>query len=118
MKELIKKWWFWLSIVAIIAIIACILATIFSNDIIKDYKKQSLSVLNEYKNGNLTDKQASDKLKSIADKMAKEPEIEDKYKSAKMLALQARLSRLSLELFNDGLSNTEVNSNIKEIKEI
>ena len=75
-------------------------------------------MLNEYKNGKLTNKQASDKLESIADKMEKEPEVEDKYKSTKMFALQMKLSRLSLELFNEGLSNTEINKNIKEIKEI
>jgi len=116
MKELTGKWWFWLIITILIVLIGGILINAFSNDITKEYKKQAISVLNEYKSGKLTDKQASDKLKSIADKIAKEPENEDEYNSAKIFALEMKISRLSLELLNEGLSNTEVNKNIKEIK--
>lgn len=115
MKSLIKKWWFWVIIAIIIFAIACVLISVSINDVTKNYKNQAISVLNKYKDGSLTGKQASDKLKSISDKIGKEPKIEDEYKSAKMLRLEMRLSKLSWDLLDDELSDTEINNNIIEI---
>lgn len=117
MKEIIKKWWFWIIILIIITSVSVLIFSL-NKDVSKNYKNQTISILSKYKSGDLTRKEASEKIKNISKKIDDEPKIKDEYDSARILLLQTKLSKLSLELFDNELSDTVISNYIKEIKEI
>lgn len=113
--KLYQKWWFWIILLVIILIFFATLV-FMNNSKDNNYKKQAITILKQYENGNITRKEASEKLSNLSKKLEKEPEPNNLSKSASRFALRMKLSLLSLELFNGELSDTEVDNNIKEIK--
>lgn len=117
MKEFLKEWWsLGIAILVVIIIGIGIIINMTNNAGENNYRKQAVSILNQYKQGQLTKKEASEKLGNLSEKIANEPDIKDEHKRASIFALQAKLSNLSLQLFNDELSNTQIDNYIKEIK--
>lgn len=115
MKELIKKWWFWVIIA--IVILTCIIFFINNNrDRNSNYRNQAITILNQYKKGSITGKEASEKLNAIVNKLRNEPDIDNDYESASKFALQMEISSIASKLSYDELSDTEINKYIKEIK--
>lgn len=114
--KLYQKWWFWLILLMIFLISFTILIFINNNNKDNNYKKQAITILEQYKNGNLTNRTASEKLSDLSKRIDKEPKLNDSAKSATRLALKSRISLLSLELFNGELSDTEIDNYIKDFK--
>lgn len=119
MKKLIKKWWF-LGITILTIVISIMYILVFSNNssAYNNYSKQAISILNQYKEGQLTGKESSNKLNALSKKIDNETNSDDKYESVSMFALQMKLSNIALKLFNGELSNTQINNYIEEIKKI
>lgn len=113
--KIYQKWWFWV-ILLIILICLVILIFINNNNENNNYRKQAITILNQYKSGNITNKEASKKLETLSKRISNEPDKKDSYKSSARLALETKLSLLSLKLFDGELSDTEINSYIKEMK--
>ena len=115
MKDLIKKWWLGVIIITFI----CFILYIYTNSnssMFSNYKKQSITVLKGYINGELSNKETSDKLEVLSKKLMNEYEA-DKNKN-NMFYLETKLSLISMKLFREELSNTEINKYIEEIKMI
>ena len=114
MKDLVKKWWFW---GIIIILISCILIYVlgYSNTEFNNYKKESITILNQYKDGKLTRKEAEEKIDAISDKLKNERKIND---DTNIFLLEVKLSSITYELFNQELSNTEIDTYIQEIKRL
>lgn len=113
-KPFYKKWWFWCIIIALILGIA-IYAHNNHNTTFNNYKKQSISILNQYKNGELTRKETSEKIDALSEKLGNEYEINNE---SYILCLDVKLSLIAYKLTDAELSDTEVNNYIQEIKDI
>lgn len=114
MKDIIKKWWFWGII--IILILGILVYTLnYSNTELNSYKKQSIAVLTQYKDGKLTRKETEEKIDAIAEKLRNEYKIKDE---TNIFHLQVKLSLIAYTLFDQELSNTEIDTYIQEIKKI
>ena len=114
-EKLYQKWWFW-GIAILIIFMIMMYIFVFSNNTYNNYSKQAITILNQYREGQLTGKESSEKLSALSRKIGNEPSGNDKYESASIIALQTKISKIALELFNGELSNTQINNYIKEIK--
>lgn len=85
------------------------------NFALNNYKKQAISVLNDYKDGKINNKTASDKLDTLSKKLEKE------YKDNQDVGttcLQSKVSLIALKTKYDEISNSEIKNYINEIKNI
>lgn len=111
-----KKQIFLSVVVLIIAVFTIFgIFIVKSNPILSNYKKQSIVILNDYKNGKLEGKKASDKLDSLAKKLEKEYKEND---NIGIMCLQSELSSLALKMKYEEISDSEIKNYIQEIKNI
>lgn len=115
MKDIIKKWWFWVVIILIVSIGVIVYVYNNHNTAFDDYKKQSITILNQYKAGKLTKKETRDKINTISDKLKNEYKINNE---TNISSLELNLLIIAHELFDKELSNTEIDTYIQEIKKI
>ena len=114
MENIIKKWWFWGIIILVIFVIVCICFSV-DNSLLGDYKKQSISILTEYKSGKLTSKETEEKIKNLQKKVEKEYKENEDNKG--MYFLKSKLSYIAFKLGWEGeQSNSEIDNYISEIK--
>lgn len=118
-KTIYKKFWFWV----IIILFLCISIYIYNdyNTIFSNYKRQSITILNQYKAGKLTRKETHDKIDTISNKLRNEQKINNEtnfYDKINISTLETNLVTIAYELFDNELSNTEIDTYINEIKRI
>lgn len=114
MKEIVKKWWFW-GIIIILILGIFVYALKHSNTELNSYKKQSIAVLTQYKDGKLTREETEEKIDAIVEKLGNEYKIKEE---TNIYLLESKLSLITQKLFNEELSNTLINQYIQAIKEI
>lgn len=85
------------------------------NFALNNYKKQAISVLNDYKDGKINNRTASDKLDTLSERLRKE--YEDNQDIGTM-QLQIKVSLIALKTKYDEISNSEIKNYINEIKSI
>ena len=73
-KELIyEKWWFWTIIATVLILtVFCMYMMANNTSAFNNYKNQSVSILNNYRNGKITREGAKNKIESISDKASKD----------------------------------------------
>lgn len=106
-----------LSILVLLITIFAILGIFIKekNFSLSNYKKQSITTLNEYKNGKIEKNEVSEKLDALSQKLEKEYE---KNNNGGTMCLQSKLSSLALELKYEEISDSEIKKHIQEIKDI
>ena len=114
-KNFYKKWWFWTIIIIILIYLIGFIYNNYNSEF-NNYKKQSISILNKYKSGELTHRETSEKLDILSEKL--DNEYYKNNKASYMFFLEVKLSTISLKLRFNELSNTEINNYIQEIKNI
>ena len=77
---------------------------------IYQYKKQAISILTEYKNNTISNKEAREQLDNLCSKMYGEKDPNNI-----LLGLEIEINSISYSLF-DELSNTQIDNYINEIK--
>lgn len=116
MKDIIKKWWFWVVIVLIVSI--GVIAYVYNNHTttaFDDYKKQSIEILTQYKDGKLTRKETEEKIDAIVEKLGNEYKVNNE---TNIYLLKSKLSLITQKLFDEELSNTLISQYIQTIKEM
>ena len=115
-KQIYKKWWFWVSIILIVSVCVTIVHIYNNNNTtFNNYKKQSITILTQYKDGKLTRKETEEKIDAMADKLQSEYKVNNEINIS---YLQVQLSLIVLKLFDGELSNTEIDGYIQEIEKI
>lgn len=114
-KAIYKKWWFWVIIIVVLILGILIYRLNYSNTELNSYKKQSITILNQYKEGKLTRKETEEKIDAIAEKLGNEYKVNNE---TNIYLLESKLSLITQKLFNEELSNTLINQYIQAIKEI
>lgn len=116
-KPIYKKWWLWVSVILIVSASVTIIVRIYNNNntTFNNYKKQSITILTQYRDGKLTRKETEEKIDAISDKTYKDYTNDD---TSKTLFLSSKLQKIEWDLVKGELSDTEVNDYIKEIEEI
>lgn len=106
-----------ISILVLLITIFAILGVFIKeeNFFLNNYKKQSISVLNEYKNGKIERNKVSEKLGSLSEKLKKEYNNNN---NIGIMCLQSKLSTLALEIKYEEMSDSEIKEHIQEIKDI
>lgn len=115
-KKVSTKIYFILCV--IILILSCAIICIYNNNNtpLNSYKKQSIDILNQYKDGKLTNKESREKIDEISKKIENEYEIRENSKFLSLL--EAKINNISYKLLKQELSNTEIEKYIQEIKNI
>ena len=111
-----KKWI--IIFIIIILVFSSIIIYRYYNSELNIYKRQSISILNQYKNGLLTNKETSKKIEEISKRIDNKDDSKNKYENSALFALKMKLSRIAQELLFNELSNTNINSHIADIKKI
>ena len=115
-KQIYKKWWFWVSIILIVSVCVTIVHIYNNNNTtFNNYKKQSITILTQYRDGKLTRKETEEKIDAIAEKLQSEYKVNNEINIS---YLQVQLSLIVLKLFDGELSNTEIDGYIQEIEKI
>ena len=115
-KQIYKKWWFWVSIILIVSVCVTIVHIYNNNNTtFNNYKKQSITILTQYRDGKLTRKETEEKIDAIAEKLENEYKINDE---TNIYLLKSKLSLITQKLFDEELSNTLINQYIQSIKEM
>jgi len=119
MKNLIKKWWFYAIVVLVIVIIILLINN--KQTIYYEYKEQVISVLIDYKNGELDLDTTADKIDNIRKKIDKEIENDTKSnnktkETATSFSDYLRIYALSFVMTEKEKTNSEINEIIDFIK--
>lgn len=85
------------------------------NFVLDNYKKQAVSVLDDYKNGKINNKTTSDKLDALSEKLSKEYKYNQ---DVGTMCLQSEVSLIALKIRFEEISDIEIKNYIKEIKNI
>lgn len=96
-------------ILIVLLIIGCFILYNHSQPIYQ-YKKQAISILTEYKNNTISNKEAREQLDNLCSKMYGEKDPNNI-----LLGLEIEINSISYSLF-DELSNTQIDNYINEIK--
>lgn len=103
-------------ILGVIILIVCIFTIFIYNKYdtpLNNYKKQAITTLKQYKSGEVTKKEAKEKLDAVSDKLSSEYEVQ---KESKVLSLEVKISYIAYKLIDKELSDTEIEKYIEEIK--
>lgn len=114
-NQFYKKWWFWVIIILIVSASGIVYVCNNRNAEFNNYKKQSITILTQYRDGKLTRKETEEKIEAIADKLGNEYKVNDE---TNIYLLKSKLSSIAYKLFDEELSNTLINQYIQAIKEI
>lgn len=100
--------------ISILAVMICGLYIYFQKTIPSNsYRKQAISILNNYNQGKITSTEAKEKINALSKKTDKEYQSSE---SIEILAITSILQRIEGEFIKGELSNTETNAYIQEIK--
>jgi len=103
------------SVIVLALISLCFFVYLNISTPINNYQKQAVSILKQYQQGGITNIEAEERIKIIREKTNIEYEEEQ---STELLILTSILERIEGEFSKGELSDTEVNTYIREIKTV
>lgn len=103
-----------LFIILIIAIVGTSVYFVKSNNPLHKYSQEAITILKKYKNNELSNNDAGDKINTIYNYVDKDYSIND---NIDYLSLRSILSLIQSKLYFDGIDFKEIDTYIKELRE-
>lgn len=106
-----------ISIIVIIATIGITTYFIRTSNSLYKYSRETIEILEQYQNADLTNKEASRKIKNLHDVINSKSRNEELTKSISLGKLASELYLISIELEDNKLSNSKIDEYITELKQ-